>query len=99
MSKHTQEPWKVTGLAVNCRDIIGGEYVVATCRFDAMRDTPERREMNEANARLISAAPDLLAALEGLELWLRQPALDIVTLREMHSLARLALAKAGKGEI
>ena len=51
-------------------------------------------EINEANARLIAAAPDLLAALEAL-LWTIGPCADMAEGR--LDMARKALAKA-KGE-
>lgn len=53
-AKHTPGPWSVSpyssivGIAIS-----GGGYVVAGVRGD--------REFSEANARLIAAAPDLLA--------------------------------------
>lgn len=54
IAKHTSGPWKATpyssivGIAIS-----GAGYVIAGVRGD--------REFSEANARLIAAAPDLLA--------------------------------------
>ncbi len=51
---HTPGPWTVDG-----DDIYASGLIVAQASF--------RLEQCAANARLIAAAPDLLAALEGLE--------------------------------
>ena len=72
MSKHTPRPWTaVTGLGAHNRDmyIRAGERrpdgtwpVVAKCCSTAIG----ARVVVEANAALIAAAPDLLAACKGL---------------------------------
>jgi hypothetical protein len=59
MSAHTPGPWSASGQG--CAYVLGGNpsFVVADCNADR----PHRAE-DFANARLIAAAPDLLAALE-----------------------------------
>ena len=66
MSAHTPGPWAAVGdnskLEFVEKDIGGSRMTIATCfQQGAMRDG-ERA----ANARLIAAAPDLLAALAGI---------------------------------
>jgi hypothetical protein len=78
MSKHTPGPWEANSAdniyaAVNgrkemiakCCDLpcIGGHDDVAAQRA---------RDMEIANARLIAAAPELLAALENIVAWMEQ---------------------------
>ena len=62
MSKHTPGPWAVDRY---CRDItpVGRYLRIAEIPGHRENDTPDSQE-REANARLIAAAPDLLAALE-----------------------------------
>jgi len=93
MSKHTQGDWytKREGYStvyVFCR--IGGGMVqeVAACG-----PTNEGQEQQEANARLIAAAPDLLEALEAVVAWLEQGDHE----GELHTMATAAIAKA-KGQ-
>ncbi len=57
-NKHTPGPWKVVKLE-SCLTVKGPEG----CRVASL--FMPREEMNEANARLIAAAPDMLAALRG----------------------------------
>ena len=59
MNKHTPGPWRVVD-SWNDHMVEGqnGEEIIWQ---DGPHDTPT---INEANARLIAAAPDLLAALE-----------------------------------
>ncbi len=54
MSKHTPGPWKVVGT-----EIWGANVKIASGR--GAYDEKDRQK-NKANARLIAAAPDLLAA-------------------------------------
>jgi len=59
-TKHTPGPWERQGIAIGSET---GSAFDAICYLDILsRD----REQREANARLIAAAPDLLAALEGM---------------------------------
>lgn len=58
---HTPGPWKVDDSHLVFASVLG-EYVANTLVEEHLDLVP--REQVEANARLISAAPDLLAALE-----------------------------------
>lgn len=70
MGEHTPGPWRVVhGTNVMAKRGHGGEASVAACggyanNFDGGAYVAE----SEANARLIAAAPDLLAALEAVTL-------------------------------
>jgi hypothetical protein len=55
--KHTQGPWKRTGMRIY-RETLHGNRVATV---ESAKLPPEE---SEANARLIAAAPDLLAALK-----------------------------------
>ena len=83
-SKHTPGPWGVTRLqGVEYVTIDGGRVSVA--RVSALKT-------GEANARLIAAAPELLAALE-----LALIAIDEDAAPKVAGMARAAIAKA-RGE-
>ena len=90
MSKHTPGPWRVVD---SWNDYMvesqNGEEIIWQ---DGPHNTPT---INEANARLIAAAPDLLEALENLADYIDERAGD----NECRPLenARAAIAKA-KGE-
>jgi hypothetical protein len=86
-AQHTPGPWEWRGDE-------GGWFLVpgvlAICNTDG---TPGDDVIDRANARLIAAAPDLLAALEGLFLLL-----DAGSLYEPQAYAaRAAIAKAKGG--
>lgn len=59
-TKHTPGPWRVARKVSNCVVARGGLDIIAQC--DTIGE--ETRDTENANARLIAAAPDLLAALE-----------------------------------
>ena len=59
-TQHTPSPWTVSGKQVKSIDH-GKRYTVATANNPKFTD-----EANANNARLIAAAPDLLAALQAL---------------------------------
>lgn len=63
-TKHTPGPWKLDPsfdpITNIFQQIAGGGFFVAT----VTHGNAKGREEREANARLIAAAPDLLAALE-----------------------------------
>ena len=119
MAKHTPGPWMIydDGDDEDSSDIInvwiddrdGGEkYDIAAMLLD--RPVGERK----ANARLIAAAPDLLAALEGLVGWfglygyllhtafdsgeIDESQLDWLGLHKVLDNATAAIAKARGGE-
>lgn len=88
MSKHTPGPWKVSRRFDIYQDNRGycGYYVGST-RGNS-DDLPENvKEQDEANARLIAAAPELLDALQ----WIAQNAADAVQVR---TCAMQAISKA-----
>ena len=85
-AKHTPGPW-TRNRAINTVDM--GRYSVI-CPFGA--DSKKHVSEIEANMRIISAAPDLLAALEAMI-----AKIDADKLPISCSLARAAIAKA-KGE-
>lgn len=96
MSKHTQGDWEAILFALPERlcdgAIVAGDTTVATLP----RWAPEHREETKANARLIAAAPDLLAALLALTEWgctYTSPH-DHNTPHELLIAARAAIAKA-----
>jgi hypothetical protein len=61
--KHTPGPWKYALAVVNNAPNI---YVVTTGKWGAANIAQCSEDSGEANARLIAAAPDLLAALDAL---------------------------------
>lgn len=84
---HTPGPWEVLAGPEWGGFTVGGQRIVAT-----MREWGFPGEA-EANARLIAAAPDLLAALESAEDVLSETDTHLSTLHKV----RAAIAKA-KGE-
>lgn len=92
--KHTPGPWHVTGNYVICADSIKlGKPYRHDVPVASMFDDPLTRQQMDANARLIAAAPDLLAALEHLDNATNEPSLGI-DLVEASDKARAAIAKA-----
>ena len=83
MKKHTSGPWKLkrNDELIIGRDQIFGEVVIAEAKFAW-----------KANARLISAAPDLLEALQ--DLLNAQPEASLPVLEQ----ARAAIVKATGGK-
>lgn len=80
-TKHTPGPWKANGLPNTPKT---DDFHYACAVWTANGETPicftggapgryldEPKEMQDANARLIAAAPELLAALTGLTEWAR----------------------------
>ncbi len=63
-TRHTPGPW-----SLDYDTLAGGHILVCTSDYGIAKvydEEPGSRGMNMANARLIAAAPDLLAALQGL---------------------------------
>lgn len=76
MSKHTPGPWEANGYHIRQR--VTGTRSIAEVAYTGPHHTPPHeypkscRLVDEANARLIAAAPDLLEALEAImdsDLW------------------------------
>ena len=97
MTAHTPGPWRLesesrspdgSDLLVTTDD---GAYSIADCRMQAtgVGDTEEA----ESNARLIAAAPELLAALKGILAALTQPATYPADLKYARRIARDAIVK------
>ena len=105
MSKHTPGPWVVVGrLTKYVEARLVGRLIqeVAACG-PTMADEGYGQQQ-EANARLIAAAPELLAALEGMEKWASSihdgypPSTASIAAAPYREAARAAIAKA-TGEV
>ncbi len=97
-TKHTPGPWKlVAGLSLRT-NVVGGDGVEYTkmtvATIEPEDDNLEAVQVAKANARLIAAAPDLLAALRAVaEFWAGGDAPE-----ELTAQINAALAKAGAQE-
>jgi len=91
-AKHTPGPW-TTDPEVGHESVIDGEgRLIADC---AIFGHGFKRELNVANARLISAAPDLLTALRIVQVAaINQRGLDFNLTTEEWAVFRAAIAKA-----
>lgn len=84
---HTQAPWKIIGHT----EIRAGARIVAEVGYYDSENAPDSyKAETRANARLISAAPDLASALRDL-----LSAGDAYEFRKASDAARAALEKAG----
>ncbi|MDP3491786.1 MAG: hypothetical protein Q8R82_01635 [Hyphomonadaceae bacterium] len=93
-AKHTPGPWEVRWRFGRLTTVSGRQrYPICDTGTAPFRQANQRRE--EANARLIAAAPDLLSALRELEGW-RMQALDMMPpeIRGSWMRAHAAIAKA-----
>ena len=92
MSAHTPGPWEVYG-----RDSYGGVHVgtVADDPGHIVTVGEGTLENNEADARLIAAAPELAEALEAMRRCPGVHQTDQETGETFDTLIRAALAKAG----
>lgn len=70
MSKHTPGPWAVNGNEIIAQDTESdthiAAYFVRVATIDDTKKTGWTKPVIRANASLIAAAPDLLAALQNL---------------------------------
>lgn len=68
-TSHTPGPWRVFSHSWSDTSILADGFDHSICSLDINHATEESQEADEAlmaaNARLIAAAPDLLAALQG----------------------------------
>lgn len=89
MAKHTPGPWEVSYLDKNGQSVVKAEHIeICTCWHHSVGAI--EKEMH-ANARLIAAAPDMLTALQIVQMsvgW--QYMAD-----ETRALVTTALSKAG----
>ena len=94
MSKHTEGPWFVTVTTDHGIWVEDGNGILSACRQTetVCVVTNEGREKDQANARLISCAPEMLAMLERI----RNDDQTIIRLSLVHDL--LELIKKAKGE-
>ncbi len=69
-TKHTPGPWEIGPQEFSRVKVYekqqGSRRIVADCDLNELREMIGYRPEAEANARLIAAAPDLLAAVEAL---------------------------------
>lgn len=84
---HTPAPWRVQPSTRTDQHIIAGKRWIATVSNHDFHPTEEENERTKANAHLIAAAPDLLAALMEAAEIIESTGLDA-------SPARAAIAKA-----
>jgi len=88
--QHTPGPWKLKGKTISTYE--KGEEAIANCHKIGLGDT---HLVALANARLISAAPELLAALEIIAESDVQPGhVNFITKTRMAEIARTAIEKA-----
>jgi hypothetical protein len=81
-TKHTDGQWKYSGLTIYAHkvtDTQDSRKIIAL--IDPKRGEPS--EENEANAKLISSAPDLLEALKAARKLINQERKDALTVREI----------------
>lgn len=100
-STHTPGPWEAHG-----KQIIGEDYVAEVHDHSNPNCAPQYADTNarlrarhEANARLIAAAPELLAVARTVKLWCEKGIIKTVAPYEgnesgLLEMARAAIAKA-----
>ncbi len=90
MSEHTKGPWRVSNHDDNDDIVVrSGPKIVANCESDNYYDLPAEKIL--ANARLIAAAPELLAACKAMvtDFDLGEP-----SIKHSLKLMEVAIAKA-----
>jgi hypothetical protein len=104
---HTQGPWRVENwIYQNAREVVtiqtDKDAIATACNL--WRDGDDSTFEVTANARLIAAAPDLLAALESLDIGLSPASVDMQRenladlCRVCREIAENALAKVKGGD-
>ncbi len=88
MTQHTPGPWAATGWEM--REVSAHGHTIALCLGG---NSAEAARMARANAALIAAAPDMLAALEAFVGSRKGDGMGW-TLDSLEALAREAIAKA-----
>lgn len=98
-TKYTPGPWEVSGTSITAPPCNNDGTCIAVIEDDGGYEAPP--EQREANARLIAAAPDLLAALKTLLLtseWADETGyvedVGFVNLETVQQQAHAAIAKA-----
>jgi hypothetical protein len=74
MSKHTPGPWQISrqGSSGDPRRVITGKHGAMVAEIPPEGDATNRTHWAKDDAALIAAAPDLLAALRRLALWVER---------------------------
>ncbi len=67
VTQHTPGPWHIARHASTLIEAESGRHVATSGGYSTNADNGEHHDENDANARLIAAAPDLLAMLEEIE--------------------------------
>jgi hypothetical protein len=98
-SKHTPGPWKAQLREgyVGQWEVEGQYEVIATGETALVADVASYTECDDANARLIAAAPELLEALMGLRLYV-DPLMGGEEVDNARRAANAAIAKATGGD-
>ena len=86
MTKHTSGPWVKRGNSIMTSDIPENQKVV--CTITRHREVANQMTEGKANGHLVSAAPEMLEALEEL--------VRLGTMDKQDSVANLALMQAEK---
>ena len=107
-AKHTKGPWKKSerlngpwwhissAYSIGGSEAKSGRQAIACVHGESKRGATAYAEMFEANARLIAAAPDLLAALIAITTT-RCDGMDITPINDAWDMATAAIAKATGG--
>ena len=99
MSAHTPGPWKCSDRPSGPWWHIGaGNQSICTVHATSKRHTPVYAVMFKANADLIAAAPDLLAALQAYDAWADKTPPHDKELKALREQMRAAIAKATGAE-
>jgi hypothetical protein len=98
MSKHTPGPWSVNGNEIIAPDTESdthiAAYFVRVATIDDTKETGWSKPVIAANARLISAAPDMLAMLHEVLDLLNDPDADSSDAWRVESKIEAVIAKA-----
>ncbi|EPM0008984.1 hypothetical protein N1H70_000057 [Pseudomonas aeruginosa] len=106
MRKHTPGPWEIERYSDGLIQIVGNIHAVSEHEEHVTTVVEEVTRGDEANARLIAAAPDLLVSLENLMAVYSQPedriccngvdcgCMGATTYQQAEHYARAAIAKA-----
>ena len=94
-AQHTPGPWRSSGsLTIYIEARLGDGWIQEVCSVGPTEADKGYGEQQQANARLIAAAPDLLEALQAV----LANSLDSKGLADAHKQARAAIAKATGGK-
>lgn len=99
-SKHTKGPWHVS--AVDETLVLGPDNRAVATTFQDEGDYKDKCDRRYADACVIAAAPELLAALKAMICWGEEPDAESKSVRQRQlcaawELSRAAIAKANDG--